>query len=100
MPKRSYQFATAARVVSHSRDKGHVTSFTRLRLRPTAKFQALTLLSILHMDAPLDEASTSDAEEREILEAAHSGLYWDRVVSTRHLDLHPHNAFSVQGDDM
>ena len=58
------------------------------------------ILSILHMDAPFDEASTSDADEREILESAHSGLYWDRIVSTRHLNLHPHNAFSDQGDDM
>ena len=38
------------------------------------------------MDAPLDEVSTSDADERELLEAAHSDLYWDRVVSRRPLN--------------
>ena len=53
------------------------------------------------MDAPLDEASTSDADERELLEAAHSGLYWDRVVSRRPLKLLlPTNALTDQGDDM
>jgi hypothetical protein len=54
------------------------------------------------MDASLDEASTSDADEREILEAARSNLYWDRVVSTRPLNLRPPNVLPVsdQGDDM
>ena len=52
------------------------------------------------MDAPLDQASTSDADEREILEAAHSDLYWDRVVSTTHLNLRPSSALSDQVDDM
>jgi hypothetical protein len=56
-------------------------------------------LPILHMDASFDEASTSDADEREILEAANSDLYWSRVVS-RHLNLRPPNVLSDQGDDM
>jgi hypothetical protein len=52
------------------------------------------------MDAPLDEASTSDADERETLEAARSDMYWNRVLSTRHLNLRPPDALSDQGDDM
>jgi len=52
------------------------------------------------MDASLDEASTSDADEREILQAAHSDMYWGRVVSTKHLNLRPSNVLSDQGDDM
>jgi hypothetical protein len=57
------------------------------------------------MDALLDVASTSDADERELLEAANSDLYWDRVTAKRHgyphvkLDFHPLNAMSGQGDD-
>ena len=59
------------------------------------------LQSILHMDALLDEASTSDADERELLDAAHSDLYWGRVVSRRPLKLPlPTNALADQGDDM
>jgi hypothetical protein len=56
----------------------------------------------LPMDAPLDEASTSDANERELLEAAHSDSYWDRVVSRSHfkLKLLPPSTLSDQGDDM
>ncbi|KAI0000834.1 Mus7/MMS22 family-domain-containing protein [Russula compacta] len=52
------------------------------------------------MDVPLDAASTSDVDEREFLEAANSDLYWDRVVARGHLDSHPPNALSDQGDDM
>jgi len=53
------------------------------------------------MDAPLDEASTSDADERELLDAAHSDLYWGRVVPRRPLKLvPPPNALTDQGDDM
>ena len=54
------------------------------------------------MDAPLDEASTSDADERELLEAAHSNSYWDRVVSRSHfkLKLRPPSTLTDQGDDM
>ncbi|KAI0286182.1 hypothetical protein BC826DRAFT_100257 [Russula brevipes] len=55
------------------------------------------------MDALLDVASTSDADERELLEAANSDLYWDRVTAKRYphvkLDFHPPNAMSGQGDD-
>ena len=59
------------------------------------------LLTILHMDAPPDEALTSDADEREILEATHSDLYWDRVVSRRPLKLLlPTNSMTDHGDDM
>jgi len=53
------------------------------------------------MDAPPDEALTSDADEREILEATHSDLYWDRVVSRRPLKLLlPTNSMTDHGDDM
>ena len=53
------------------------------------------------MDAPLDEASTSDADERELLDAVHSDLYWGRVVSRRPLkSVIPPNALTDQGDDM
>jgi hypothetical protein len=50
------------------------------------------------MDVSLDEASTSDADEREI-QAANSDLYWDRVA-TRHLNLRPPDVLSDPGDDM
>jgi len=53
------------------------------------------------MDTLLDEASTSDADERELLDAAHSDLYWGRVVSRRPLKLPlPTNALTDQGGDM
>jgi hypothetical protein len=53
------------------------------------------------MDAPPDEASTSDTDERELLEAAHSVSYWDRVVSRRPLNLLlPTNSLTDVGDDM
>jgi hypothetical protein len=54
------------------------------------------------MDAPLDEALTSDADERENFGAAHSDSYWDRVVSRSHfkLKLHLPGTLSDQGDDM
>lgn len=52
------------------------------------------------MDTPLDAASTSDVDEREILEAENPNVYWDRVVARSHLDLHPRNALSDQDDDM
>src|SRR6266851_9916017 len=52
-----------------------------------AQLTTATSLSALPMDAPLDEASTSDADERELLEAAHSDSYWDRVVSRSHFKL-------------
>ena len=53
------------------------------------------------MDALPDEVSTSDADERELLEAAHSDLYWDRVVSRRPLKLLlPTNSLTDHGDDM
>jgi hypothetical protein len=52
------------------------------------------------MDAQLDAASTSDAEERELLEAANFDLYWDRVMARSHVDPHPPNALSDHGDDM
>jgi hypothetical protein len=59
------------------------------------------------MDAPLDAASTSDADEREVLESANFDLYWDGVVaksqakSRFNLAHHrPPNALSDPGDDM
>jgi hypothetical protein len=53
------------------------------------------------MDALHDQASTSDADEREVIEAAHSDLYWDRVVPRRPFKLFlPTNALTDQGDDM
>ena len=45
--------------------------------------------STLNMDAQLDAASTSDADEREDLEAANFDYYWNRV-----------NASPDHGDDM
>jgi hypothetical protein len=53
--------------------------------------------STLNMDVQLDAASTSDADERELLEATNSDLYWDRVID---LHRHPPNASSDHGDDM
>jgi len=52
------------------------------------------------MDVPSEVASTSDADERELLEAANSALYWDRVVPTSHLDSHLPNPLSGQGNVM
>jgi hypothetical protein len=49
--------------------------------------------STLNMDAQLDAASTSDADERELLEAANFDLYWDRVNAKV-------NASPDHGDDM
>lgn len=49
------------------------------------------------MDEQLDVASTSDAGERELLEATNFDLYWDRVVDLRR---HPPNASTGHGDDM
>ena len=53
--------------------------------------------STLNMDEQLDVVSTSDAGERELLEATNSDLYWDRVVDLRR---HPPNASTDHGDDM
>ena len=85
----------------------HVTSVTESTFaltRATGKHyheRGPYLQSILHMDAPHDEASTSDADEREVIEAAHSDLYWDRVAPRRPLKLFlPTNALTDQGDDM
>ena len=52
--------------------------------------------STLNMDAQLDAASTSDVDERELLEAANFDLYWDRVITRSHFEAHndPPNAFS------
>ncbi|KAH9956970.1 Mus7/MMS22 family-domain-containing protein [Russula dissimulans] len=52
------------------------------------------------MDVPLEVASTSDADERELLEAANPSLYWDRVVATSHLDSHLPDPLLDQSDDM
>jgi hypothetical protein len=58
--------------------------------------------STLDMDTQLDAASTSDAGERELLEAANFDLYWDRVMARSHFDTHhdPPNALPDHGDDM
>ncbi len=54
------------------------------------------------MDRQLDVASTSDADERELLEAANFDLYWDHIIARNHLDPHRHtaNTLSDRGDDM
>jgi hypothetical protein len=59
-------------------------------------------LSALIMDGQPDVASTSDADERELLEAANFDLYWDHVIARSQVDLHRHppNALPDQGDDM
>ena len=102
---------TTLRVLSHSCDI-NVTSVTettlhlpclyaRLRSAEACHERGPYLHSILHMDAPHDEASTSDADEREVIEAAHSDLYWDRVVPSPPLKLSlPTNTLTDQGDDM
>jgi hypothetical protein len=54
------------------------------------------------MDGQLDVASTSDADERELLEAANFDLYWDHVIARSQVDPHRHppNALPDQDDDM
>jgi hypothetical protein len=53
------------------------------------------------MDAQLDVASTSDDDERELLKATNSDLYWDYVMASNHdPHRHPPNALSDQDDDM
>ena len=58
--------------------------------------------SALMMDGQLDVASTSDADERELLEAANFDLYWDHVIARSQVDSHRHppNALPDQDDDM
>jgi hypothetical protein len=58
--------------------------------------------SALMMDGQLDVASTSDADERELLEAANSDLYWDHVIARSQVDPHRHlpSALPDQDDDM
>ena len=60
--------------------------------------------SALIMDGQLDVASTSDADERELLESANFDLYWDHVIARRQVDPHRHsptrNALPDQDDDM
>lgn len=58
--------------------------------------------SALIMDGQLDVASTSDADERELLEAANFDLYWDHVIARSQVDPHRHppNALPDQDDDM
>jgi hypothetical protein len=53
------------------------------------------------MDGQLDVASTSDADERELLKAANSDLYWRHVIASQ-VDphLHPPNTLPDQDDDM
>jgi hypothetical protein len=46
--------------------------------------------SALIMDGELDVASTSDADERELLEAANFDLYWDHVMARSQVDPHHH----------
>jgi hypothetical protein len=50
------------------------------------------------MDPQLDAASTSDADERELLEAANFDLYWHGVIARSHVDPPPN--VSDPGDDM
>lgn len=56
--------------------------------------------STLNMDAQLDAASTSDADERELLEAANSDLYWDRVITRSHFEAHHDSPSAFSDDDM
>ena len=58
--------------------------------------------SALIMDGQLDVASTSDSDERELLEAANFTLYWDHVIARTQADPHRHppNALAKQDDDM
>lgn len=58
--------------------------------------------SALIMDGQLDVASTSDTDERELLEAANFDLYWDHVMARSQVDPHRHppNALTDQDDDM
>jgi hypothetical protein len=57
--------------------------------------------SALIMDG-FDVASTSDTDERELLEAANFDLYWDHVMARSQVDPHRHppNALTDQDDDM
>lgn len=54
------------------------------------------------MNGQLDVASTSDADERELLEAENFDLYWDHVIARSRVDpyRHPPNALPDQDDDM
>jgi len=54
------------------------------------------------MDGQLDVASTSDADERELIEAANCDLYWDHVIARSQVDphRHPQNALPHQDNDM
>ena len=56
------------------------------------------------MDGQFDVASTSDADERELLEAANFDLYWDHVIARSQVDPHRRppspNALTDQDDDM
>jgi hypothetical protein len=57
--------------------------------------------SALIMNGQLDIASTSDADERELLEAANLDMYWDHVITRSQVDLHHHpKALPDQDDDM
>lgn len=51
--------------------------------------------STLIMDGQLDVASTSDADERELLEAANFDMYWDHVIASSQV-----KALPDQDDDM
>lgn len=84
----------------------HIAGVTKTCDRDS-RFYALCLhglaMPALNMDAQLDAASTSDADERELLEAADFDSYWDRVMARSHFDSHrrhPPNASSDHGDDM
>ena len=54
------------------------------------------------MNGQLDVAPTSDADERELLEAEDFNLYWDRATARSQVDPHRHppNALPDQDDDM
>ena len=52
------------------------------------------------MDGQLDVASTSDADERELLKAANFDLYWDHVTARSQVDPHSPKALTDQDDNM
>ncbi|KAI9509129.1 Mus7/MMS22 family-domain-containing protein [Russula earlei] len=69
------------------------------RMLPAVDAGQVSSYLLMNVDVPLDAASTSDADERELLEAASSDLYWDRVIARGHLHSHPPNPMSHQGND-
>lgn len=69
---------------------------SRVKLRVSSSSRSLpTIPSTLIMDGQIDVASTSDADERELLEAANFDMYWDHVIASSQV-----KALPDQDDDM